>query len=75
MLEQGMEDRLLREDLYQLENKLDSIEAKLACPADATRPDACRALGAGYRRHHCSFRDRSICAVAGDEFLDAPAAQ
>ena len=26
-----MEDRLLREDLYQLENKLDSIEAKLEC--------------------------------------------
>jgi hypothetical protein len=31
MLEQGMEDPLLREDLYQLENRLDSIEATLAC--------------------------------------------
>lgn len=40
MLEQGMEDRLLREDLYELENKLDSIEDKLVCLAtqrDLTR--------------------------------------
>lgn len=35
-----MEDRLLREDLYELENKLDSIEDKLVCLAtqrDLTR--------------------------------------
>ena len=31
MPEQHSEDRLLREDLYELENKLDLIEAKLAC--------------------------------------------
>jgi hypothetical protein len=30
MLEES-EDRLLRADLYELENRLDSIEAKLAC--------------------------------------------
>jgi hypothetical protein len=31
MLEQDWKDHLLREDLYELENRLDSIEAKLAC--------------------------------------------
>ena len=30
MLEERSEDRLLREDLYELENKLDSLESKLA---------------------------------------------
>jgi len=30
MPEQHSEDRLLREDLYEIENKLDLIEAKLA---------------------------------------------
>ena len=30
MPEERSEDRLLREDIYELENKLDSLEAKLA---------------------------------------------
>ena len=40
MLEEESEDRLLRVDLYQIENKLDSIETKLAAiptQADLTR--------------------------------------
>ena len=31
MPEQRLEDRLLREDIYEIENKLDLIGAKLAC--------------------------------------------
>ena len=40
MLEEESEDRLLRVDLYQIENKLNSIETKLAAiptQADLTR--------------------------------------
>ncbi len=40
MLEEESEDRLLRVDLYQIENKLDLIETKLAAiptQADLTR--------------------------------------
>jgi hypothetical protein len=31
MPERDLEDRLLREDLYALENRLDSMEEKLSC--------------------------------------------